>query len=142
MRDTEGIEERDEEREIRVQNENRRIFSDKQHKKVCEGLMSDYKKDNGNQVNSNFADYANDLNRLYPRFDCHDFGFEPEGIRDRLANRPTQEQGEITVSEEEVPKVLKNQVKQSGKTRLGQNKCFENKLYEILCHIFNFSLSH
>ena len=70
--------------------------------------MNDYKKDNGNQINSNSADYANDLNIFYACFECYDFGFEPEVIRDRLANAPTQEQGEITVADEEVPKVLRN----------------------------------
>ena len=76
-------------------------------KTVWEGLnvMSGYKKDKGNQVNSNSADYANDLNRLYARFDCNDFGCEQEGKRDRLAN--TQEQGEITVTDEEVLKVFR-----------------------------------
>ena len=78
-------------------------------KKVWVGLneMSGYKKDKENQVNSNSADCANDLNRLYTRFDCYDVGCEWEGIRVRLANAPTQEHGEITVTDEEVLKVLR-----------------------------------
>ena len=64
------------------------------------------KKKKGNQVNSNSADYANDLNRLYARFDCYDVGCEREEVRDRLANTPTLEQGEFTVTDEEIHKVL------------------------------------
>jgi len=46
--------------------------------------MSDYKKDNGNQVNFNSADYANDLNIFYARFACHDFGFNNNTIQPHL----------------------------------------------------------
>ena len=83
-------------------------FQTNNKKKVWEGLdvMSGYKKVKENQVNSTSAAYANDLHRLYARFDCHDVGSEREGIRDRLANGPTREQGEITVTDEEVLKVL------------------------------------
>ena len=86
-------------------------FQTNNMKKVCEGLnVTSDNKDKENQLKSNSADYSNDLNRLYARFDCHYFGFEREGIRDRLANGPTQEQGEITVADEEILKVLrKNQ---------------------------------
>ena len=37
------------------------------------------KKHKGNQVTSNSIDYTNDFNRLYVRFDCHDFGCELGG---------------------------------------------------------------
>ena len=53
-------------------------------------MISGYKKGKENQVTSNSADNANVLNRLYAHFDCHEFGYKREGIRDRLANAPTQ----------------------------------------------------
>ena len=71
-----------------------------------------YKQDKGNQVTSNSADYANDLNRLYAHFDCHDFSCELEGIRDRLVKSPTQRNGEITVSDAEVLKLFRKKQRQ------------------------------
>ena len=66
-----------------------------------------YKKDKANQVTSNSTDYANDLSRLYARFECHDFGCVLEGIRDRMSNVLTQIYGEITVNDDEVLEVLR-----------------------------------
>ncbi|KAK7460352.1 hypothetical protein BaRGS_00038910, partial [Batillaria attramentaria] len=52
-------------------------------RKVWEGmnLMGGRKTTKRSQVNSDSANYANDLNRFYARFDCHDFGREREDMK-------------------------------------------------------------
>ena len=103
-------------------------------------------KDKENQVTSNSTDYVNDRNRLYALFDCHHFGFELEGIRNRLANTPTQRNGEITVSDKQILKVLiktaPNKAVGPDGLRPNVRKSRADQLYSILCYIFNLSLSH
>ncbi|KAK7480226.1 hypothetical protein BaRGS_00000892, partial [Batillaria attramentaria] len=62
-------------------------------------------------VNSDSANYANDLNRFYARFDCHDFGREREEMRGILVADHEQKQS-MTVQDGDVLKLLK-QVKPS-----------------------------
>ena len=93
------------------------------------------------------ADYANDLNVFYARFDCHDFHQERNQRITNIAKEGTGSRGGRTVvGEEEVRMALtkvhpKKAAGPDGVARRVLKGCAE-QLYSILCYIFNLSLAH
>jgi hypothetical protein len=71
--------------------------------------MGGNKKQKAVPVLNKTTDYANDLNKFYARFDCHDFEHEREQVKEMLVSEPKHKQSEvIVVSEEEVLSILKH----------------------------------
>lgn len=121
-------------------------FETNNMKRVWEGmnLMSGRKKQQGSRVSASASvDYANELNRFYARFDCHNFEKDREQRQRTLAEGMTSEG--IEVSEEEVLKTLKklnpNKAPGPDGVRPSVLKVCAEQLYRILSIIFNQSLS-
>lgn len=96
-------------------------------------------------VMSDSTDYANDLNKFYTRFDCHDFKRERETIINKLKEEANQNSESIVISETSVFDAMKriNPNKACGPDGIHPRavKTCAEQLCNIFYIIFNMSLN-
>ena len=124
-------------------------FEENNMRRVWEGLnlIGRCKKGKNLKIEPCTADYANDLNVFYARFDCHDFHQERSQRLPNIAKEGTGCRGGRTVVGEEEVRVALTKVhpkKAAGPDGVASRalKGCAEQLYSILCYNFNLSLAH
>ncbi|GFR71213.1 reverse transcriptase [Elysia marginata] len=120
-----------------------KYFKNNDMRKVWQGmnLMVGCK---GNNSVEGEEGYANDLNKFYARFDCHDFVQEREECKSALLESLIRDRERIVIDESEVRKAMLSLKPNKAPGPDGVKpsvlkKCAE-QLSGIMCEIFNMSL--
>ncbi|GFR78487.1 Non-LTR (Long terminal repeat) retrotransposon and domain-containing protein [Elysia marginata] len=115
-------------------------------RKVWQGmnLMVGCEGKKGNNSVEGDEGYANDLNKFYARFDCHDFVQEREECKSALLESLLHDRERIVIDKSEVRKAMlalkpNKAPGPDGVKPSVLKKCAE-QLCGIMCEIFNMSL--
>ncbi|GFR73765.1 transposable element Tcb1 transposase [Elysia marginata] len=115
-------------------------------RKVWQGmnLMGGCKGKKGKNCDEGDKGYANDLNKFYARFDCHDFVQEREECKSALFESLLHNRERIVIDESEVRKAMlglkPNKAPGPGEVKPSMLKKCAEQLSSIMCEIFNMSL--